>query len=293
MPWARLDDQANGNAKLLALSDPAWRLWGNGLIYCQANLTDGFIPSHAVRTFGIRSKKLGRHVKELCSVLVPGKSPLWHQVATGFQVHDYLDWNDSKNEVLKQREQGLDRYNRWLARRNGQTPEVVPNALVNALATPLPTRTQRRTTSTALSKDQERAIARAEGEPAKPDGAHAGHLACFPVCMTPRIGSKFLGRFKGDREALQAWAQSVCAEWTASNRQPPEGDDFDFWSKRYTESFNAKPRPVTTAYYPDADETQQRIEQWRAERANAADPETAKRLLREGYKLAGSACVKS
>lgn len=26
MPWGRLDDQANGNAKLLALSDADWRM---------------------------------------------------------------------------------------------------------------------------------------------------------------------------------------------------------------------------------------------------------------------------
>jgi len=109
MPWGRLDDQANGNAKLLALSDAAWRMWGCALIYCQANLTDGFIPECVIVSFGVRAKNKAKVVDELCTALVPGRGPLWYRTDGGFQVHDYLVWNDSREKVEKERLTGKQR----------------------------------------------------------------------------------------------------------------------------------------------------------------------------------------
>jgi 5-methylcytosine-specific restriction endonuclease McrA len=99
MPWGRLDDRANGNGKLLALSDAAWRMWGCGLIHCQAQLTDGFIAEAVIFTFGVKAKNKRAVADELCTALIPGRGPLWHKVEGGYQVHDYLDWNDSKETV--------------------------------------------------------------------------------------------------------------------------------------------------------------------------------------------------
>lgn len=104
MPWGRLDDKANGSPKLLALSDAAWRMWGCALIYCQAQLTDGFIPEHAIHTFGVRAKDKTKVAEELCAEQVPGRSPLWGRAPGGFQVHDYLQWNDSRVEVIEKRD---------------------------------------------------------------------------------------------------------------------------------------------------------------------------------------------
>lgn len=117
MPWGRLDDQANGNAKLLILSDAAWRMWGCGLIFCQANLTDGFIPEHAIHSFGVRARNKPAVADELCKSLVPGKGPLWHKVDGGFQIHDYLDWNDSKDKILADREKSFRRLQKHRTKR--------------------------------------------------------------------------------------------------------------------------------------------------------------------------------
>ena len=54
MAFGRLHEEAQDDPKLLALSDPAWRMWGCGVIYCQKHLTDGFIPEHIIHTFGVR-----------------------------------------------------------------------------------------------------------------------------------------------------------------------------------------------------------------------------------------------
>jgi hypothetical protein len=104
LPWGRLDDKANGNPKLLALSDSAWRMWGCGLIFCQSQLTDGFILADAIHTFGVRAKNREAVADELCRVLVPGRGPLWERVEGGYHVHDYLDWNDSREAIESKRE---------------------------------------------------------------------------------------------------------------------------------------------------------------------------------------------
>jgi hypothetical protein len=115
-----LHDGANADPKLLALSDAAWRMWGCGLIYCQNALTDGFIPAHAIHTFGVRAKNKEAVAGELCRVLIPGKGPLWRVVEGGYQVHDFLDWNDSRAEVLEGRARGRDRVRRHRAAREGR-----------------------------------------------------------------------------------------------------------------------------------------------------------------------------
>lgn len=103
MPWARIDDRANSDAKLLALSDSAYRMWVAGLIFCQANLTDGFIPSHAIHTFGVRARKKTALVAELTKSVL-GKQPLWQEVENGWTVNDFLMWNESRETVIASRQ---------------------------------------------------------------------------------------------------------------------------------------------------------------------------------------------
>lgn len=174
MAWARLDDQANGNGKLLALSNAAWRLWGCGLIYCQANLTDGFIPDHAIETFGVRfrdRRERRNAVEELQKSLVPGKGPLWHRVDGGFQVHDYLDWNDSREEILKARAQGkarLDRFRNRLAEDRAAKERAangVGNAFQLPFETPHDTRAERSSTTTTTTDQEESAAPAARHRP--------------------------------------------------------------------------------------------------------------------------------
>jgi hypothetical protein len=118
--WARIDDRANGNAKLIALSDAAWRMWGCGLIFAQANLTDGFIASGAIATFGVKARDRRKVINELCRSLVKGKAPLWHRVDGGYQIHDYLQWNESREAILRERERAKSRADRFRRRFNDQ-----------------------------------------------------------------------------------------------------------------------------------------------------------------------------
>jgi hypothetical protein len=170
MPWGRLDDRANGDAKLLALSDAAWRMWGCGLIYCQYNLTDGFIPEHAIHTFGVRAKNKEAVADELCRSLVPGKGPLWHRVADGYQVHDFLEWNDSKEKVEAERAGSQDRWQRWKQRGGKRKSKRVINDVANGGANAPPTDLHVPRTTQELSTEQE-SSRRARARPMVFDGA--------------------------------------------------------------------------------------------------------------------------
>ena len=96
--------------KFVAISANAWRLWCEGQSYCQKHLTDGVIPRQVLKGFRYYSPA---SMKMLTEALVPGKGPLWETTATGVQVHDYFDWNDSREEVLKARTEAKNRRRRW------------------------------------------------------------------------------------------------------------------------------------------------------------------------------------
>lgn len=111
MPWVRIDENAIDHPKFLALSDGAWRLWCEGQCYCQKHLTDGLINAAALRRFRNYSPA---KVKNLTDVLVTGKGPCWHRLTNGdIQVHDYLDWNDSAEEVMNARDHARERKRRY------------------------------------------------------------------------------------------------------------------------------------------------------------------------------------
>lgn len=93
--------------KVGALSDGAFRLWVQGLTYCQKHLTDGFIAAAFVRGLTAYSAK---RVEALVT------AGLWDRTEKGITVHDYLQWNDSKEIVLAKREDAKDRMRRLRSR---------------------------------------------------------------------------------------------------------------------------------------------------------------------------------
>jgi hypothetical protein len=93
MAWARIHDSALSSPKVVGLFNPRdpFHLWIWGLSYCQLHLTDGAIPREAVPHGGDRA-----------AVTLISKN-LWAAAEGGYQVHDYLDWNDSREVVTKKR----------------------------------------------------------------------------------------------------------------------------------------------------------------------------------------------
>lgn len=97
MPWGRLDDSLYDHPKLDALG--RYRLSCIGLntlaqSWCNRWLTDGLVPTDRV-------ERLGGTVA-LANRLVD--AGLWEKVDGGYRIHDFLDYNDSRETVLAQRE---------------------------------------------------------------------------------------------------------------------------------------------------------------------------------------------
>lgn len=114
-PWVRIDEHALNHVKILALSHGAFRLWVEGLAHCQKHLTDGLITRASLKGFRYRSSA---RAAELSSV-TDGLPPLWEPQGDDYLVHDYLQWNNSKEKVLHDREVAATRIRRL--RSNGSS----------------------------------------------------------------------------------------------------------------------------------------------------------------------------
>lgn len=194
-PWMRLDDGAMSHLKILRLSDRAFRLWIKALCYCQQHLTDGRIPREALTLLGAKRAD----VTVLSTPQVEGKAPLWEPIdGFGFQVHDFLEWNESREEIMLKRERAKKR---------------VTHHRGNALQTPLHTRAVTAHSASGVSGSSVRSSEEFEIAPV-PDAltAHraAALLDTYETLYTKhRNGAKLLNRrrldFDDALEMVAAW----------------------------------------------------------------------------------------
>lgn len=120
MAFIRLSDTYIDHPKFLALNAAAFRLWHEGMAFCRKHQTDGLITTLEIQ--GFRYYQPIR-AKELCTPHKPGANPLWVAVESGYQVHDYLDWNESKEEQDAKRKADKDRKRRP----SDRVPSVLPS----------------------------------------------------------------------------------------------------------------------------------------------------------------------
>lgn len=114
MAWARLDDAFYTHRKVIDVSPAARWLFVAGLCYCNQNLTDGEISTSAALSIGmIPSPK--RAIGELV------RAGLWiRHEGGGYQVHDYLQYQLSREQILKAREAAAERQARRRRGSSGQ-----------------------------------------------------------------------------------------------------------------------------------------------------------------------------
>lgn len=95
MAWIRLDDNVPHHPKILTVGPVAAWLWVCGIAYAQRQLTDGVIPREAVPTLGVANPR--KHIDKLVTV------GLWDEHPRGWQVHDYLAHNSTREEATTDR----------------------------------------------------------------------------------------------------------------------------------------------------------------------------------------------
>jgi hypothetical protein len=108
MPWIKLDDGIALHPKFTTIGAEASWFWVCGLSYSARYLTDGFIPENTLGVLGI-GKRYKKHVAALVSV------GLWDIVEGGYRIHDYHDYQPSKDDIEQRRE-----YRREAGRIGGQ-----------------------------------------------------------------------------------------------------------------------------------------------------------------------------
>ncbi len=98
MTWIRIDDGYADHPKLCRVGPLGLALQTRAFCYAGRFLTDGFLPADVVPSLVVG---LGKSADEWASVMVG--AGLWETQAGGYVVHDYLDYNPSRAEVLEAR----------------------------------------------------------------------------------------------------------------------------------------------------------------------------------------------
>jgi hypothetical protein len=130
MPWGKLDDSFYDHPKLDKLGRQRMAgagLWSVSISWCNRRLTDGYVPTDRVRL-------LGGTIAQAEALV---KAGLFEKVDGGYQIHDFLDFNDSKEYVLSRRARDAERQRlqraskvesqRDTARTHSVTPDVSPS----------------------------------------------------------------------------------------------------------------------------------------------------------------------
>ena len=106
-PWAKVEIGYMDHPKFVALNANAICLWHEGKNYCDKYNTDGLIPKDALKLFRFSSKKSVELLMVPCPTPRPdgtAYAPMWEPHPAGYRMHDYLDHNDCRDEVLERME---------------------------------------------------------------------------------------------------------------------------------------------------------------------------------------------
>jgi len=107
--FALFDDNFAAHPKVVPLSDGAFRLHASAILYSARHLTDGVVHKTLVRT--LIPTYRASYVQELT------KAGMWVKTSDGFRIHDYLEWNKSRETILAERERKREAGKRGAQRR--------------------------------------------------------------------------------------------------------------------------------------------------------------------------------
>jgi hypothetical protein len=115
VPWFRLDDSFHSHPKVIAAGNEAIGLYVRSGTYAAEHLTDGFVGEDIAVLYGARNAATRRSPRTgkpetLADALV--RTRLWHRARGGWTIHDYLDYNPSREDVIRERKQAAERQKR-------------------------------------------------------------------------------------------------------------------------------------------------------------------------------------
>lgn len=169
MTWVRLDDDFGNHPKLREAGPLGIAMQVVALCYCNKYLTDGFIPRSVIPSLlnleGLamrcwEGELVGGGQNADWSLIVEDLigAGLWHEVDGGYQIHDYLEYQPSRAQVLAERAANAKRQAEWQAKKKASsnrrhnattnhTTNIVSDAVTNTItdtvtnSTPVPVNT--------------------------------------------------------------------------------------------------------------------------------------------------------
>jgi DnaD/phage-associated family protein len=128
MPWVKIDDKFAENQKVEQVGPLGMAMQVAALCYCNRNLTNGFIPSATTRKL-INLEAPG--IKVTLSSVIKSllDAGLWEPAPGGYLIHDYLEFQPSKEKVEQERDDARRRMEVLRGKRKGQggSQDVRPN----------------------------------------------------------------------------------------------------------------------------------------------------------------------
>lgn len=106
MPWANLDDTFESHRKIDAASLEAIGLYARSLSFCARYLTNGKVDQTWLERVVPKPQRLQKLLDELVA------TGLFEPNGNGFAVHDYLDYNPSREDVLERRRKAAEKKRR-------------------------------------------------------------------------------------------------------------------------------------------------------------------------------------
>ena len=130
MTWVKIEDRFPWHRKVRGLTDAAFRLHLSAMCWCTEHLTDGAISASELHLVSdVRAP--GKAAEQLVAV------GLWDVTADGWEIHDYLEFNYSKEIVLARRQADADRKKRGRSNRSpgGHLPDVQADSTMDSART--------------------------------------------------------------------------------------------------------------------------------------------------------------
>lgn len=97
MPWIKLDDQWMNHPKIIKAGRDARDLWLASLTWCGQYLTDGYFPTELLPNLCVVAGVDVANCQTFASTLL--EVCLWEMIDGQYHVHDYLDYNPSKEQA--------------------------------------------------------------------------------------------------------------------------------------------------------------------------------------------------
>lgn len=227
MTWIKLDDKTPRHPKIASLTDRAFRWWIKGLCYASEFLTNGVL--HPI---------FWKQVPKQSRAELSGNH-LWDWKDPNFEIHDYLEHQQSREQVEAERRRQRDRRKTDRStpdRRTagttpgttaGQPPEVPrpPNLRVDT-----DTEKEQSTVPPAPAKP----LISGQSNPRDWGRIHGAHTAgfCDWICLPDFVFEEFRSKSPGS-EYVHIWAKKVRSEWEG---QTIGEDGLRFWRARWSES---------------------------------------------------------